>query len=478
MPVPLFNIIVCGVRNGFDSALVKTKFAVLFKLDSVKTERVFKSTPIVLRRNLNERIANIFVNQLLAIGVAAYKVNVDQIDAQTASLEKADPKKQNPEQVKPEKVKPEQVKPEKESSSKANVEKENVEKTRINKANPKVTNRAPLISKAIHWQDNGETYTDACAMHQSVDFLYGEHQRRIPFIFNGNGLAYCKLWLVNVLVCLLSAGILYPWARARTLHYFYQHTFLDYIKFQYQAVSPKVYFLQYALMGYIFALGCSFFYSHIYFFVGAILLLGFLPYYWFKRNQLEQGGASYRNLSFRQNISLRDAYINLLVWPVLIVLTAGLLAPYAAFKIQHARIDKKSIGNCEFTFSANPKKYLALLPTLLVAEILVFTCTYWRSHLSIYVFVAVIIVAALAVFIHWRVVLVNAQWNNIHSRLGYFVCSWDVLSYAKLALHNLILCMLSAGLYWPWAKINTAKYKAEHLAFFANQRFNKWQKEI
>jgi uncharacterized membrane protein YjgN (DUF898 family) len=36
--------------------------------------------------------------------------------------------------------------------------------------------------------------------------------------------------------------------------------------------------------------------------------------------------------------------------------------------------------------------------------------------------------------------------------------------------------LLTAGLYWPWAKVRSAEYKAQHLAFFANQRFKKWKK--
>jgi hypothetical protein len=48
MSVPLFDVVFRGVREGFDAPLVREKFAVLFKLDSAKTERIFKSKNINL----------------------------------------------------------------------------------------------------------------------------------------------------------------------------------------------------------------------------------------------------------------------------------------------------------------------------------------------------------------------------------------------------------------------------------------------
>jgi len=415
MSAPLFNIIVSGVRKGFDPVVVKANFSSTFKLDTVQVDRVFKSVPIILRRNIREDFADSFVKRLLAMGVSAKKVNADTV---------------------------------------------------------------PLTPKIIYIRDKGETSSDASAMHQPVDFFYSEHERRIPFVFTGNGLAYCKIWVVNLIVCLLSAGILYPWARARSLSYLYEQTSLDHANFQHRKISSKVYFFQLFFIASLFALGISFFYSYIYFAIGMVVCITVFPYYWFKRNVLQQEIASYHGLPICQVSNLRDAYMTMLVWPFSALVTAGLLIPFAAFNIHRSHVNKKLLGNYEFMFSVNPKKYWVLLPLLLLVELTIFACVFLKQHLPTYAVLTVLLSLLLFIFIHWQVTLAKLKWNHLSFQLGYFVCSWTLDGYGKLLIKNLFLCVLTFGLYWPWAKISITKYKAEHLAFFANQRFNKWRKGL
>ena len=412
MSAPQFDIVFRGIRPGFDAELVKTQFASLFKLDAAKVERIFKSKNITLKHRASERLANIFVVRLLAIGVIAEKRTIEPIIA-----------------------------------------------------------TAPVYSP-----DNGETSANAHAMHQPVSFLYGEHTRRIPFVFSGTGFDYFKIWLVNILVSILSAGILLPWAQVRSMRYFYQHTHLDNAEFYYKAHPLKIYLAQLAFIAYLFALAYGFLLSLPIFLIGVLIFLLALPFYCLKRNHFKHKHSLYRHISFHQQSTIHDAYMAFLIWPILVLFSAGLLAPYALFKIQQYRFQKKYLGGYEFIFITTPKKYLSLLPSLLAAECLVFL--HWRSYLPFYLSLAVIVIAFIVVFIHWRVTLVNLQWNGVSSKIGYFVSTWKLRSYTKLLLKNVFFCVVTVGLYWPWAKVSFAKYKSTHLAFYANQRFKKWQCNI
>jgi len=413
MSAPQFDIVFRGVREGFDISYVKAQFAALFKLDAVKVERIFKSKRITLKNHVDERVANIFVARLLAIGVLADKVPVVLVP-----------------------------------------------------------------SKAIYVPDNGETSTYAHEMHQPVEFLYGEHIRRIAFTFSGNGFEYFKLWIINVLVCILSAGILYPWAQVRSLRYFYQNTHLDNAEFRYTSNPQKIFLVQFALMFYIACVCYAFLISPFYGAVSLIGLLGVLPLYWSKRSTFQQQYSFYCDTAFQQTSNLRDAYAVFLGWPLLAVLSAGVLAPYAVFKIQQYRVQTMSIGGYAFSFSANIKKYFSLLPPLLMAEIITFACVYYREYIPVGFSVLMIVGLWLLVFVRWWVALVNLQWNATSTKLGYFVATWGLPDYNKLVINNLLLCLLTLGIYWPWAKVRIAKYKATHLAFFANQRFKKWRKSL
>jgi uncharacterized membrane protein YjgN (DUF898 family) len=413
MSVPLFDVVFRGVREGFDAPLVREKFAALFKLDSAKTERIFKSKNITLKTHVDERLANIFVARLLAIGVLADKLTIE-----------------------------------------------------------------PVASKAIYTADSGEVASDAFAMHQPVDFVYGEHTRRLPFVFSGTGSEYCKIWLVNLLVSLLSAGILYPWAQVRSLRYFYQHTRLDNIEFQCASNPQKIFLVQFLLVAYLAALIYSFIYAHFYFVVGMIFLLAAFPFYWFKRSQLLCKDSSYYDVNFIQKTTLRDAYVMVLGWPLLVVLSAGLIAPYAAYKMQQYWAKTKSLGNYAFSFNAKPSQYFVLLPSLVMAECVSFMCWHWKQYLAVWGIAIIIAVVWLLVFLRWRVALVNLRWNGVQFGLGYFQCNWSLRTYTKLLITNFLLCSVTLGFYWPWAKVHSAKYKAVHLAFCSNQRFKKWRRNI
>ncbi|RYY73987.1 MAG: DUF898 family protein [Gammaproteobacteria bacterium] len=416
----LFNLVVCGFLKNVDPAEVKAKFSKMFRLEAAHVERVFNATPIILRRNIPEDFANSLVKRLSAIGVSVQKVNVE-----TAPL---------------------------------------------------LSNAS--VSKAIYYKDSGETSSDASAMHQPVDFFYAAHERRIPFIFTGDGLAYCKLWLINLLVCTLSVGILYPWAKTRSLSYLCQHMCFDNINFRCVENSKKIYYLHCTLLAFVVALAASFLYSFVYFLTAIIVFVGLFPYYQYKCNQLQYGQFLFCDLDVRPSASLRDTYFSALVWPLLAVLTFGILVPYAAYRIHCSRLQKKYIGNCEFKFLTSPEKYRRLLPSLLVAELIIIGCVCWRTVIPAFYNAPIVLSAIFLVFIHWRVTLEKLRWNNLVSPIGYFLCSWSFISYGKLILQNSFISLITFGLYWPWVKINVTRYKAQHLAFFANPGFSKWQKAL
>jgi uncharacterized membrane protein YjgN (DUF898 family) len=57
----------------------------------------------------------------------------------------------------------------------------------------------------------------------------------IPFQFTGSPREYFGIWIVNILVTIVTAGIYSAWAKVRTRRYFYGHTLLDGQPFEYDA---------------------------------------------------------------------------------------------------------------------------------------------------------------------------------------------------------------------------------------------------
>jgi len=411
MDSPQFDIVFRGVRKGFDLDETKSKFAALFKLDALKVERIFKSRKVTLKAQVDERIANIFVARLAAIGVETDKLLVFH-----------------------------------------------------------------RTFKAIHSVDKGVESIESGSMHQPIECVYGEHTRRIPLVFQGKGLEYAKLCLVNCLVCVLSAGILYPWAKVRSLRYFYQHTRLDNVEFHYTSNPQRIFLLQFLINLYILMLGYNFFYAPWFFVVGIAMLLLALPLCWLKSKAFSSAHSFYRDCGFTQTLNVREAYYVFLLWPLAMLATAGLSAPYAIYKMHSFWFRSVSFGKYPIQFNARVKDYLLLLPPLIAAELVTAVCLYGRVYLPVAMSVAVVVGMWLYVFLRWRVLLINVQWNHIASPLGYFGAYWDMKTYSQLMVRNWVLSIITLGLYWPWARINLAKYNIAHIVFFANQRFAKWKK--
>ena len=330
MPSPQVDIIFRGVREGFDPADVKKKFAILFKLNAVKVERIFKSRKVTLKTAVDATIAAKYIRKLASIGVAADTVELI----------------------------------------------------------------SPVISpasNAIYIPDRGIESVDSYAMHQPVDFLYGTNIRRIPFVFNGTGAEYCKIWLVNILATIFSAGLLYPWARMRSLRYLYQSTSLDKHEFFYSPRSQR--FLMFQLLFMAYALGLVYlFYCGLILIstAGALLLVLLLPFYWLKHLEMQCRQSSYHHLTFKYHASVRDAYLIFLVYPALGILTLGLLAPFAAFKIQQFAMRTKTIAAQEFLFNTSVLAYLFLLPSLIITEVLTFSIIHWRVVFPVWMLIFVI----------------------------------------------------------------------------------------
>lgn len=444
MSLPQYDIVFCSVRDGFEIPLVKQQFAKLFKLNDKQVDYIFNAKQVVLKTHVDVEHAEKYISVLAGIGVVAEKQALDS------------------EFWRKDEVLPTQT------ESIAPVVKQTKSKSSAKKQ----------ASKAIHISDTPETAIESCELHQPVDFMYGNNIRRIPFIFTGNGVDYCQLWLVNILVCVLSAGLLYPWAHVRSLRYFYQNTQLDNAEFQYTSNPQGIFLIQFSLIIYLVGLLYAFFAAPMYFAVGVVLLMALLPLYWFESTQFQWRHSFYRNAGFEYKALLRDAYMAFLVWPLVILLSAGLLAPLAFFKIQQFIVQSKSVGKYDFLFLASIKNYLPLLRPLLFAELITGAVFYWRSVLPFWLSVLIVAMIWLYLFLSWRVILVNICWNSTGSKLGNFVATWEFISYTKLVLGNIVFCAVTFGFYWPWAKIRLAEYKAQHLAFYANQRFKKWLRNL
>lgn len=141
--------------------------------------------------------------------------------------------------------------------------------------------------------------------------------------FKGTGNEYFNIWIVNILLCIVTLGIYYPWAKARNRRYFYANTVYEGRNFEYHATGKQL-FLGYAigvgLLILMSVLNSVFPSSNL---ITPIILFIGVPWVIWRSLKFNARMTSFSNVRFGFDGSLGQAYFNYLLLPIL-----GFLAFY------------------------------------------------------------------------------------------------------------------------------------------------------
>lgn len=291
--------------------------------------------------------------------------------------------------------------------------------------------------------------------------------RSVPFAFHGDGFEFFRIWIVNLLLTIVTLGVYSAWAKVRTQRYFYGNTVLDGSSFDYLGDPLKI------LKGRIIAFVCLALYSGadiVSPFLKLGLMLAFLvalPWIMVKGLSFRNLNSAWRGVRFGFEGKVGEAAMVFLLWPLLGVLTLGLLMPMAFHRQQHFIIGNSRYGTCRFEFGAGIKAFywmfLGALPIFIgggVAGVLLGSVF---APLS----VPAMALAYLAAFAWFSVKLANLRYGHTMLAGNGFQASYELGSYARLMAVNLLGMLLTLGLFYPWAKVRNARYAAEHVALVA-----------
>lgn len=138
--------------------------------------------------------------------------------------------------------------------------------------------------------------------------------------FEGSGSEYFKIWIVNVLLVIITAGLYYPWAKVRNHRYFYGNTTLEGRNFEYHATGKQLFlgflvamtlFIVYVVIQQIFPLGNL---------LLLLLLFVAIPWLIWRSLSFSMRMTSFSNVRFGFKGTLKEAYINFFFYPLLLIL--------------------------------------------------------------------------------------------------------------------------------------------------------------
>jgi uncharacterized membrane protein YjgN (DUF898 family) len=316
--------------------------------------------------------------------------------------------------------------------------------------------------------------------------------------FSGSGAEYFRIWIVNLLLTVATLGIYSAWAKTRRLQYFYRNTQLAGAGFDFRG-DPKA-----ILRGRILAAVVLAVYHYAFGFslnagmVTVALLVVGLPFMMRSALRFRLSNTVYRGLPFGFSGSIGQAYLVYLVPVAILVLPSALLALmpgkpvvaavfllYLAWPLMHGAMrafqhKHLMVGDQRATF---PLGMMNLAKPYLIAFLI------WLGVFVVFIVVMIVAVAlasrmkvagagasmavlagvaafyiALLLPIPYIVVRMNNRaWSATSFPGVRITCAMRVWPYLRLQVVNVLLTLLTLGLFRPFAAVRTWRYRVEHV---------------
>ena len=412
-----YNVVYQGkILEGFDFEAAKNKLIEKFALTKEKAEKVLKSRRVVLKKTVDEITAR-------KLGLALKRAGLDVILTKSRNTATTQP----------------------------------VTVGSSAKTEPRTDKGAAPATAAIDRQK------DLAASSATVAQLPTKKTAVIPFEFHGNGNEYFKIWLVNIILTIITLGIYSAWAKVRRKRYIYGSAQLNGAGFEYLADPVKI------LKGRMIAGVALVLYStlsNLFPQIGLVFSLGLfvmVPWIVVKALAFNARNSALRNIRFGFSGSVKESAKVFLLWPILVPLTLGILAPYTYYRQRKFIVENSSYGTTRFTFAATARDYYRLFFSASVPLImgigLVVAVVFFLPPLAI----PVALVLYLYMFAFYSVKTTNLQFNSSQLAAHRFQADLRIKEYLMLVVTNSLATALTVGLFYPWAKIRTLRYKLSHL---------------
>jgi uncharacterized membrane protein YjgN (DUF898 family) len=288
---------------------------------------------------------------------------------------------------------------------------------------------------------------------------------QLPFVFSGSGLEYFRIWLVNVALTILTLGVYSAWAKVRTNRYFWRHTHLDAASFDYVANPVAILKGRLLVLGFLLGWVVS---SGVFppadaFF--SVLVLVLLPWALVRSATFRARNTTYRNLRFDFHGEYHDALVAYVLLPACLPFTLGLVYP-AMIRAQRAFVvGKSAYGTQPFDFQAPLSDFYRLyaglfgLLILLVALALLLGATISAPAALLGGVLALLLLGA-----RMNADLLNLVFHSANLGPHRFRSGLRAGELLLLYVGNTLGILLTLGLFIPWARVRTARYRLEHLA--------------
>jgi uncharacterized membrane protein YjgN (DUF898 family) len=304
--------------------------------------------------------------------------------------------------------------------------------------------------------------------------------------FTGKGSEYFGIWIVNLLLTILTAGIYSAWAKVRRLHYFYRNTQLAGSSFDFHGSPTRI------LTGRVIALIMFVGYNvsvRLHSWVTILTLAALaLVMPWLLRNsfRFRLYNTSWRGTRFHFRGTVGGAYRVFLLNGFLTLITLYILMPFSHQRLKAYQHDNTWFGRTQCSFHARAGQfylvYLLILAAVAAVAIVAGVSGIFGAFAAIsaaqrhgvridpravfrilFIIYGTLILLAVSVGPAFHALLTNLIWNN--SRIGEhrIECTLSPYKLIWLTLSNFVMVIVTLGMFIPWAQVRLARYQVESM---------------
>jgi uncharacterized membrane protein YjgN (DUF898 family) len=458
------------IVEGFDREQVKTTFGRLFKLDQGKLDALFSQGKVVLKKSVSKEEASRIASKLRGIGMLV----------ELRPLANEGVPKTAPTPVIERKPIP-KLPPLKENSGKAAdlpvelslmpdsvIEKRDAAEVRQRNAEMAQGAFSGLVSAG----DAPASYNNEYEEAFDGPVVRLPKDREVPFVFNGNGKEYFRIWVVNVFLTIITLGIYSAWAKVRTKRYFYGNTSLDGSSFEYLGDPIKI--LKGRLIAFFF-LAIFVLSEHISLTLkGIVLLLLMIATPWVVSRALRfrNYNSAWRGIRFGFEGGVIGAAISYLWWPAISII--GVVYPFLLRSQTQYVIGNSNFGGVKMENSTTIGEFYKIFWHMFAIIVIGGFITAILAGFVPSVGLPFIAAIYFSVFILYRVKVTNLKYGNTTIGPHSVMAQYELKSYAWLVLTNMLGIILTLGFFYPFAKVRTAHYAADHIGLIVRGDLDKF----
>jgi uncharacterized membrane protein YjgN (DUF898 family) len=306
------------------------------------------------------------------------------------------------------------------------------------------------------------------------------HQMR----FEGSGGEYFKIWIVNLALSIVTLGIFSAWAKVRSKRYFNGNTYIGEHSFDYHADPIRILIGRAIAVGVLLIYGLSAAFAPYLTPVIVIALFFATPWLVNAGLRFNARNTSYRNIRFDFTGTYADAFGVYFLWPILVGITLGTTYPLARRARAQYHINNHTFGGRYFDVQlAGRDMYGIYLTALLIAiGFMIIASLVFLIGASLYTianlpppdekspfFIPLVAIPyataflILTTFVSTRVLKLAINETSLSTRFR-FESSLSAKKMIEIVLSNLVLMLVTLGLFYPWARVRTAKYLSSQIA--------------